>query len=476
VTQVESFAAYAGTGPSLTSAMQTWYGTGVKRVTGMVAGLSASSAPGRPPYTDGEEHAAELQRTTTPELVAALHAKGLSLRELSGERTDEADLATPVGGWECGICLETGQHRGLQCDGDTKNALGRVGPKHFVCTGCFKDHVAASSTDELRKQEMRQGRVYCPFCIFPPTADSCDSAPFSDRNVALHCDENGYRAYQEARAKLMEARVAREAEGMVQLRIKVELRKLEQLGAELFEARKHVIEKVLTLACPRCSQAFFEFSGCMALTCSAAACGCHFCGWCLADCGNDSHPHVANCAVKSRLPGRIDRYFATPEQYKEAWKARRIELLESFLDTKEKELQLKLLDNLHQEFTDLGLEQWAADYRKGRRSKPAHPPDTAALAAAERERLRLEAEAERRRQLLADQERARLAEQERLRQVVERARLEREALAAQVAADARRLGADPVSSSASLPAHWPACMQSHYSTSHFPEIATDKRY
>ena len=61
--------------------------------------------------------------------------------------------------------------------------------------------------------------------------------------------------------------------------------------------RKHVIERILTLACPRCSRAFIGFQGCFALKCSAWVQGdpnscCQFCAYCLEDCGRDAHPHV----------------------------------------------------------------------------------------------------------------------------------------------------------------------------------------
>ena len=50
---------------------------------------------------------------------------------------------------------------------------------------------------------------------------------------------------------------------------------------------------MLTLKCPRCTQAFIDFVGCFALSCSRQGCGCNFCALCLADCGEDAHPHLA---------------------------------------------------------------------------------------------------------------------------------------------------------------------------------------
>jgi hypothetical protein len=62
------------------------------------------------------------------------------------------------------------------------------------------------------------------------------------------------------------------------------------------KAKQHIIERILTLSCPRCDQAFANFDGCWALTCSRQGCGCGFCALCLKDCGSDAHAHVAECA------------------------------------------------------------------------------------------------------------------------------------------------------------------------------------
>jgi len=49
------------------------------------------------------------------------------------------------------------------------------------------------------------------------------------------------------------------------------------------DAKKHIIEKILTLSCPCCGQAFADFPGCCALTCSRQKCTCAFCVYCLQD-------------------------------------------------------------------------------------------------------------------------------------------------------------------------------------------------
>lgn len=271
---------------------------------------------------------------------------------------------------ECCVCFDDfyGMRDGVTCDGDNQ---------HFTCTECFKAHVTSSCTDEMRKQEMRAGKVHCPYCVFPPTADTCDSAPFSGQLIAGHCDAAGFKLYQEARVRLLEAKLAREAEVTMEKRIAAELAKMKLLGKEVFEARKHIIEEILTLKCPKCKQAFVDFSGCMALTCSAAGCNCNFCGWCLADCGADAHPHIKTCkerapgitnqcacrhlnlSLASRLPFAESRLsladFATSKEYEGSWKKRRIKLLNEYLRKLSPDIQAKVLENTKNELQGIGI-------------------------------------------------------------------------------------------------------------------------
>ena len=115
-------------------------------------------------------------------------------------------------------------------------------------------------------------------------------------------------------------------------------RKLQQLAADakaaeeavreraVQKAKQHIIERILTLSCPRCDQAFANFDGCWALACSRQGCGCGFCALCLKDCRSDAHAHVAKCAgtlhgsmhefqrrQKQRQRKLVKEYLASPE-------------------------------------------------------------------------------------------------------------------------------------------------------------------
>ncbi|XP_035706112.1 uncharacterized protein LOC110845722 isoform X2 [Folsomia candida] len=56
---------------------------------------------------------------------------------------------------------------------------------------------------------------------------------------------------------------------------------------------RRIQEDILNLQCPRCKTAFYDFVGCVAVTCESCKCG--FCGLCLTDCGNDAHAHARQC-------------------------------------------------------------------------------------------------------------------------------------------------------------------------------------
>lgn len=75
--------------------------------------------------------------------------------------------------------------------------------------------------------------------------------------------------------------------------------------------KRYIEEHLMTLHCPRCSQAFVDFSACAAIRCHKCACG--FCACCLQDCGSDAHDHLANgCA---RNPNGRD-YFIREDQFR----------------------------------------------------------------------------------------------------------------------------------------------------------------
>ena len=124
-------------------------------------------------------------------------------------------------------------------------------------------------------------------------------------------------------------------------------------GGVDFYVHFNKINSLLCLRCPRCSQVFIDFTGCFALKCSNGACGCNFCGFCLKDCGSDSHSHVSQCCDN---PTKGD-YFNTAEYFNKIHSKKRCvlvsEYLDKILDAKHK---AALISHCEVSFRDLGID------------------------------------------------------------------------------------------------------------------------
>lgn len=112
------------------------------------------------------------------------------------------------------------------------------------------------------------------------------------QEVASHVQPGTYAAYLKARADVKEAILAQQHEKQMAA---FEKRLRKELSDQVTPVRKLIIERVLTLHCPRCMAAFLDFDGCLALKCTAPKCACGFCAVCLEDCGVDAHVHVRQC-------------------------------------------------------------------------------------------------------------------------------------------------------------------------------------
>ncbi|KAJ8600318.1 hypothetical protein CTAYLR_000626 [Chrysophaeum taylorii] len=94
------------------------------------------------------------------------------------------------------------------------------------------------------------------------------------------------------------------------------------------------------------------FNGCFALTCHRPGCRCGFCAYCLADCGDDAHAHVGQCAHGEGLfPAKAQETLAR------AQRARRDRDLRAYLRTlPHDEARAMLVRSLDRELRDLGLD------------------------------------------------------------------------------------------------------------------------
>ena len=112
------------------------------------------------------------------------------------------------------------------------------------------------------------------------------------------------------------------------------------------------INSLLCLRCPRCSQVFIDFTGCFALSCSNSACGCGFCGFCLKDCGSDSHSHVVKCCDNPKKS-----LFDSFENFNKIHVKKRCVLVTEYMrNISDLGLKASLLSNCEVSFRDLGID------------------------------------------------------------------------------------------------------------------------
>lgn len=217
--------------------------------------------------------------------------------------------------------------------------------RHFLCGGCFNEHALHSSLSDLDLLERRGGKVPCGF-------PNCPSPAFDDVDVYRNASAAAIEAYRVGNDRLREKRIVAELDPVLRRQIQAEMERQAALDEEqraIFAARRHIIEKILTSACPRCSQAFLDFDGCCALTCNRCACG--FCAYCLADCGHDAHAHVARCQFGIGTFASFDQW----QQQRRIWMNHKVqEYLDQQVDAN---LRARVAEACRQEFVDLQLNE-----------------------------------------------------------------------------------------------------------------------
>jgi hypothetical protein len=219
----------------------------------------------------------------------------------------------------CSICL-------MECAASVESSGVECSEGHWHCVACVSNHaqsfMEASNLGQLRE---REGHLKCS--KYPLECH----AGITDQDLAQRLPVDLFRKYLEARVEIIGAQRRAQLEAEMRDRLTAELQRLAALderARKVQAARAHIVEKILTLACPRqgCGQAFVDFDGCCALVCSRCACG--FCAWCLADCGNDAHEHVRQCDQK---PPGADVYFGSQAQFAAAQKRRQEGLVRRYL-------------------------------------------------------------------------------------------------------------------------------------------------
>ena len=246
--------------------------------------------------------------------------------------------------YECLVCFDRFQSAdGLWCRGEDD---------HFLCNSCFSDYVKVESNADFDLLEKRKGRILC--------VNGCD-APYSDADVAQHVSEKIFNLYNEAMKKLIEHRLAKEIRVEERHRLEEEQKQLalmSEFQRKVYDVRRHIVEELLTLKCPRCRQAFVDFTGCYALTCGQ--CNCGFCAWCLKDCNNDAHSHVATCPENPGVG-----YYGTLEAFNHCQIERRKRMVRNYLQTVESaEVQKLAVVQCKMELEDLNMLEIVQEFNR----------------------------------------------------------------------------------------------------------------
>jgi hypothetical protein len=192
----------------------------------------------------------------------------------------------------------------------------------------------------------------------------CDAPAYGDAALARGLSEQALASLREA--QLDAQRVALSAQFAAERRdLQRQLAEAEARGGRVETLRLDVIDRILTPRCPRCSRAFLGFAGCFALRCApdehepGAAratergfCGAAFCGWCLADCGDDAHPHVRTCPHNKVAGGG---YFGGLDLFQAARREAQARSLDAYMQTLEPALRTALRRALQGDLEALGL-------------------------------------------------------------------------------------------------------------------------
>ncbi len=217
--------------------------------------------------------------------------------------------ARPVELRDCRICYDKRRlEDGLEC-----------AEQHFVCRDCLEGGLSAYLKPDS-EQDPRVGRDLSVGCL---QGRAC-GARLAARDLARLVSDATLAKVREREQGRRETELQKQLQSEFDERLKAELaRKVEDVIVG--RHRDHICE-LLEPSCPRCKRRFIDFEGCFALTCSGnGGCGCGFCAYCLEDCGNDAHNHVAACPGRPpRQPSGDmvhDRYYGSEAEFKAAMKA-----------------------------------------------------------------------------------------------------------------------------------------------------------
>jgi len=206
--------------------------------------------------------------------------------------------------------IEEEKKRCVNCDEDAalENVIECTNPKgpHFYCLECFQGGYADNQLSaEYRTQFVDHGfRFTCRWCEL----DEPDLIFLkgTELEILSLVGDDGLVKYMKVREEIAHIQAAEETEDRIRRQFENEKEQAKLTKGRVDNHRLFIADNILTLQCPRCKQPILDFYGCFAVTHGKDlnGCGCSFCAWCLADCGNDAHAHVRNCGLNPK-PGSL---------------------------------------------------------------------------------------------------------------------------------------------------------------------------
>ena len=242
---------------------------------------------------------------------------------------------------ECKVCFDS-----------YSTSEGFVCPRKcgtFTCWDCLlRSYEMASQAGAIQGRSSTAGELFC--------SDNKCKCPIKVADLAK---SNATAAVLERQEKFkIDATVVREVEAQLaaqETRIRDEYARIEQIKDQDEKAaaklRLKIVDEILCLKCPRCKFAFVDFTGCFALTCGNRNCRCGFCAWCLQDCGDDAHTHVARC------PEGTGDVFSTREAFERHHKQKKTIATRNLIQRSDlnRNAIAKLREILRTDLTDLGI-------------------------------------------------------------------------------------------------------------------------
>jgi len=232
--------------------------------------------------------------------------------------------------------LDDRKHPCCICYDDTEDVFC-TSHRHAMCQECFENHVLAET-----KHIDFNGTVKCPL----HRMRECDCEGYTVSFIAKHVPDKVFTEYDRKRYEVKEKSLITKIENDFKKKLA-----LEQSMPELQKNRQHVVDNILTLRCPKCSQAYHDFDGCLSLRCSK--CKCYFCAKChnINKDSMTSHDHIATCTVGGKMNGV---FFATKTEIFKFQNHMRTQKLKQFISGRSDKFDL--LHALGKDLVDLKLD------------------------------------------------------------------------------------------------------------------------